>query len=217
MARPSNIRAASSVALVLAAVAGFLDAVGYLTLRHLFTAHMTGNASKLGVLAARGDPTLVPALALAPLLFVVGIAGGTLLVDRGRAWMTLAGESLLVAVYMTVGSVVAHSVVDVDVLVAVATLALGLQTAALTHVGDETTRTTYLSGMLTRLAQGLARGAERGRLALLASLWLVYVAGAALGAYTLSGVGMPCLALPLAVLVLLTVAAFVRPPMLTGS
>lgn len=159
------------LAVVLAAVAGFVDVVGYLTLHHLFTAHMTGNTSKLGVALGHGNLNTALPLAVAPPLFVAGIAAGTL-----------------------------------------AIVALGLQTAALTEIHGATVRTSYVSGVLTHLAQGIARrgrAASGGpdRLRLLGAIWIAYVVGATGAAYTLRQLAIWCLAIPVAVL-LVAAAAF---------
>jgi uncharacterized membrane protein YoaK (UPF0700 family) len=215
MTRNRNLVLAESLAITLAAVAGFIDAVGYLTLHHLFTAHMTGNASKLGIAFAHGNMAGAAALAFAPLFFVCGIAAGAVLVDRGRTWAAFALQTLLVAVYMLYGSRVIHDGTVPDhslggfyVLLGIATLALGLQTAAFTDIDGNTTRTTYLSGMLTRLGQGLVQGAARRRLLLFVGLWLAYVGGATFGGYGLGVSGAWCLAVPLAVLVGVTGVSF---------
>lgn len=208
-----NTALKSRLAVVLAAVAGFVDVVGYLTLHHLFTAHMTGNTSKLGVALGHGDlPAALP-LAVAPLLFVCGIAAGTALLDAGLRWGALGLQALLVAAYMAYGStvvrhgtVVGHSISGFYVLATLATVSLGLQTAALTEIEGATVRTSYVSGVLTHLAQaavrrltGAAGRPQRARL--LAAIWLAYVAGATLGSFGLHEVSLWCLALPLAALV----------------
>jgi uncharacterized membrane protein YoaK (UPF0700 family) len=206
MGRTGNI-GRETTAVALAASAGFVDAVGYLTLHHLFTAHMTGNASKLGIAIADGRLGAVLALAAAPLLFVAGVAAGAFLVDLGRTPLVFALQALLVAFFMGYGAdvvhhgtVADHSVTGFYPLAAAATIGLGLQTAGLTEVDGETTRTTYLSGMLTRLGQGLVRRNAVRRLALLAALWIAYVGGAALGAYGLGAAGVWCLSAPLVIL-----------------
>lgn len=203
------------LALVLAGVAGFLDAVGYLTLHHVFVAHMTGNASKLGVALAHGHVTAGAPLALVPLVFVAAVAAGTALLDARAPYLVLAGEAVLVAAFMGYGStVIRHGTIPRGtgsafyVLLAVAVAALGFQTAALTSIDGETVRTTYVSGMLTRLGQSLVR--RTGRRAFLASIWVCYAGGALGGAAALRGLSLWCLAIPLGVLVAATVLAASR-------
>lgn len=203
------------LALALAAVAGFVDVVGYLTLHHLFTAHMTGNTSKLGVALGHGDLSAALPLAVVPFLFMAGIASGTVLVDAGRRWAALALQAALVAAYMAYGSTVVrhgtvpdHTASGFYALAALATVALGLQTAALTEVQGATVRTSYISGVLTNIAQaGVRRLAGRGGrdrpLRLLALLCVVYLAGATLGSYTLAHLRLWSLAIPLGALAVL--------------
>jgi uncharacterized membrane protein YoaK (UPF0700 family) len=212
--RRNTDRPKIALAVALASTAGFMDAAGYLLLHHLFTAHMTGNTSKLGVALAHGDLARAAPLALAPALFVVGIALGTVAVDRGHAWAAIAGEAALVAAFMGYGSTVVHGdtgparlLSAFYVLAALATVALGLQTAALTEINGSTVRTSYISGVLTNLAQGaVRRGRDDRPLRLLLAIALLYLAGATLGAYTLGLFSVWCLAIPLGVLV---AAAFV--------
>jgi uncharacterized membrane protein YoaK (UPF0700 family) len=202
------------LALTLAAVAGFADVVGYLTLHHLFTAHMTGNASKLGVALGHGDLASAVPLAVAPLLFVVGIAIGTVLLDDCSRRLVLLLEAALVAAYMAYGSTVihhgtvrGHSLSGFYVLAVLATVALGMQSAALTEIDDATVRTTYVSGILTHLGQsavrrlrGAAKKTPQQRLWFLAALWAFYIVGATAGSYALAHLDLWCLAFPLAAL-----------------
>jgi len=205
--RSRNTDAAERLALVLAAVAGFVDVVGYLTLHHLFTAHMTGNTSKLGVALGRGHLSAALPLAVAPLLFVAGIAAGTLLHDRGYRRTILVVQAALIAAYMGYGSTVihhgtvpGHTARGFYALAVLAIVALGLQTAALTEIQGATVRTSYVSGVLTHLAQGVARrGRASGgphRLLLLTAIWVAYLAGATCAGYTLRHLAIWCLAIP---------------------
>jgi uncharacterized membrane protein YoaK (UPF0700 family) len=214
----SNVLAEKSAAVALACVAGFLDVVGYLTLAHLFTAHMTGNTSKLGAALGHGDLGAALPLALAPPLFAAGVAAGTVLVDTRRAKSPLLLEAALVTAFMTVGGLAGRDGDTVSspypyyVLEACATLALGLQTAALTDVGGTTIRTSYVSGVLTNLTQGAVRRLrgrdDRKPLALLATILFLYLAGATAGALSLRTLSFWCLAFPLAALL---AVAWARP------
>jgi uncharacterized membrane protein YoaK (UPF0700 family) len=211
--RPPNL------ALALAGVAGFVDAVGFLTLRHLFVAHMTGNASKLGVALARGRLGDALPLVLAPLLYVAGIAAGTVLVDHRARGLALAAQAVLVAGYMGYGSTVIHGEagpghgrIAFYVLEVLAVLAFGLQTAALTEVSGTTARTTYVSGPLTNLTvtavhRLTGRPAQQFSLRLLVGVWLAYVVFATAGAFTLRELSVWCLAFPTAALLALALAS----------
>jgi uncharacterized membrane protein YoaK (UPF0700 family) len=216
--RTPNTLAATELAVLLAAVAGFVDVVGYLTLHHLFTAHMTGNTSKLGVALGRGNLGAALPLAVAPPLFVAGIAVGTLLHDRGFRRTVLVVQAALVAAYMAYGSTIirhgtvpGHTASGFYVLAALAIVALGLQTAALTEIHGATVRTSYVSGVLTHLAQGIVRRGRTAsggphRLRLLTAIWVAYLVGATGAGYTLRHLAVWCLAIPVGVL--LAAAAF---------
>lgn len=202
------------LALELAGIAGFVDVVGYLTLHHLFTAHLTGNASKLGVALGQGHLADAGPLAAVPVLFALGVALGTVAADAGRAWLALAAQFALVAAFMGYGSTVVHhgagpaeTSASFYALAALATVSLGLQTAALTRIDGSTVRTSYVSGTITRLAQSLVRRDGDAPLALLAAIPFLYLAGATLGAWTLGRVGVWCLGVPLGALALGCVVA----------
>ncbi len=209
------------VAPVLAVVAGFVDAVGYLSL-DLFTAHMSGNSARLGVYVAGHafGKALVAAFAVA--IFAASIVLGTLLMElatragrRAPEVLVLLAQALLLASFTIVGEVVAvHGRIPRQpsgrffALVACVVAAMGLQTSSLQRVSGRTIRTTFVSGMLTTLADtvvavGVARFGARDpdapsyvtdelritggskdvlRIALITTLWLAYAGGAISGA-----------------------------------
>jgi uncharacterized membrane protein YoaK (UPF0700 family) len=209
----------AGLALLLAGVAGFADAVGYLTLHQIFTAHMTGNTTKLGIALGDGSISAAYPLAAAVLGFVAGVGAGTLIVDGGRRRAALLAEAALIAAFMVYGATVLHHGHAPDhaagfyVLLSLLTMGLGIQSATLTRVGGATVRTSYISGVLTNLGQAGARrlrgrpsGQEQTGLLLL--LCLCYLAAATAGAFGLSHLGIWCLAAPAGVL--LVAAAFDR-------
>ncbi|MDQ2798913.1 MAG: DUF1275 domain-containing protein [Armatimonadota bacterium] len=137
---------------------------------------------------------------------------------RSPSALTLGLEAVLLLVFMAWGSremvngsIPAAPAVRFYGLTALLPLAMGLQNAALRRVGGKTVRTTYVTGMLTNLAEEIVArlfekrdGAERqgqptqSPLALLAGLWNGYVAGALLGSLLESRWALWALALPLA-------------------
>jgi uncharacterized membrane protein YoaK (UPF0700 family) len=217
---PRNTHWTRALALLLAAIAGFTDVVGYLILHQVFTAHMTGNTSKLGIALGTADAWAALPLAAAVGLFVVGVGAGTLACDRGRRWYALLGQAVLLAAFTVLaasavrhGSVPDHTLGGFYALLGLATVALGIQTAALTHIDATTVRTSYISGILTNLAQAGARRlaghpSENARPLLWAALCLGYLGGATLAGRGMQSSGVWCLSGPAGLLV--TVAALDR-------
>jgi uncharacterized membrane protein YoaK (UPF0700 family) len=222
------------VALVLAAVAGGVDAIGYLTLNGLFTAHMSGNSVTLGVHLGQGawDAALHRGVPIA--LFLVGMVFGALLLETGdklhmrsRIANMLGLESLLLVAYMVVagqslrnGVVHAGSPAALYGLVALLTVAMGLQTSALRRVGTQSVRTTFITGTLNNLVEeglglflqqrraedgqpGLDDGPRHngGQVLLLAGVWSSYLAGAIVGSVTDGAWATTSLLIPVGLLV----------------
>ncbi|HEX6761589.1 MAG TPA: YoaK family protein [Gaiellaceae bacterium] len=229
-----------ALAVWLASVAGFVDAIGYLVLHQLFVAHMTGNTNQLGQRLGRGELAAAVPVVAAVLAFVASITAFTLVLEtavRGRLRSPAAAafvlEAGLVVVFMLVGAGALRGGVLPDrgpafyVCLVSAIAAMGAQTAAVTKWGARSVRTTYISGMLTRLGQesalliagcrpgpsyvhdrlglGTRREALGGAAAYL-SLWLAFVGGGTLGAFALGRVELWSLVAPATAL--LAAAAF---------
>jgi uncharacterized membrane protein YoaK (UPF0700 family) len=155
------------IAPALAAVAGFVDAVGYITLRGLFVAHMSGNSVKFGVRAGQGNLAAAAPAGVAVVLFVLGVALGTAIAELaarrriGPIAATVLGlQAVLIAVFMLYGRTLihshqlrGHSLSGFYVLAALAIVSMGLQTSALRQLGGRTISTTYVTGLLTSLTQ----------------------------------------------------------------
>jgi uncharacterized membrane protein YoaK (UPF0700 family) len=228
------------LALALAWVAGSVDAIGYLTLAGLFTAHMSGNSARLGVRLGQGDLSTAVPLVVAVALFVLGVALGATIGELAarRRVESVAAVLLLVQAALLAGflafaetalretAVTRWSGVDFYVPAALAILSMGVQLTVLQQVAGVTVRTTYVSGLLTRFAQesvewllalrgGRRRLAARARALLLISLWFAYAAGATVGALADGRWGAWALVMPLALL-LLGVALDVRKPLRSG-
>jgi uncharacterized membrane protein YoaK (UPF0700 family) len=221
---------------VLGVVAGFGDAVGFLVLFGVFTAHMSGNTTHFGVSLAEGEWTDAVVRFFPIPMFVLAIALGTAAIEvarrRGvtRAWLTplflAEAAALLVFLGLTAW------VLDTDrlrpanvwffVLAGLLTLAMGLQTAALRRVGGLTVHTTYISGMLTQVAVGAVgwafdrrdgravRGDPDGGAAhtwLALAVWACFATGAVLGAIAHRAVDEWALVLPIGALLVLAVVS----------
>jgi uncharacterized membrane protein YoaK (UPF0700 family) len=196
------------LALAAAALAGFVDAAGFLSANSYFVSFMSGNTTRLGVdLVTAPAAALVPALLIAG--FVTGVFGGALLAARAgprRKVAVLALVTLLLTGAALAGSLAHHAA-----MLALLVLAMGALNNTFQRDGEVSVGLTYMTGALVRFAQGLAArltgtGGEGWHNWLL--LWVGLAAGAVLGAYAL--LGWPDLALWLAAGWALTLALFAR-------
>ncbi|WP_432824366.1 DUF1275 family protein [Dactylosporangium sp. CA-092794] len=140
---------------ILALAAGYVDGLALLYLGGIFASVVTGNLVLVGVAAAT-DPHHVTGAAVRAALAVAAYTATVLLARRLPPGRCLLAE-LLALCTLCGGWAVAdhdpHGLVQLPLLT-LATIALGLQAAA---GRDSDQPTAYLTGSLTRLAQGRAR------------------------------------------------------------
>jgi uncharacterized membrane protein YoaK (UPF0700 family) len=192
----TGVAARPRVAITLAAIGGWVDAVGFLVLFGLFTAHLSGNTARLGVELGQGDAGLALTYAVPIVVFFCGVVAGIAYLghrepDSRRLGPLLGAELTLLVLYLGVGTAL-RDAGDLTArsgayyaLAVLAVAAMGLQTAALRHVAGVQVHTTFITGMVTNLAEevvGVARhdpGApQRAR-----------VHGGLVGAYIIGAVG----------------------------
>jgi uncharacterized membrane protein YoaK (UPF0700 family) len=171
------------LACVLTALAGYVDAIGFLHLGGLFVAFMSGNSTRLGVSLAEGHwSNAAEAIGLIA-LFATGAACGSLIVLRpgaNRQPQVLLAEASLLAV-----SALCYAVGLSNAAVAAMVLAMGLENAVFQVDGGGGLGLTYITGALVKvgqlLASALTGGARWGWLPHLL-LWAALVMGSLCGA-----------------------------------
>ena len=141
---------------LLAWAAGIVDAVSYLGLGRVFTAMMTGNTVLLALAIGQGESMAILRSALALAGFSVGAATGAFIVSRGRSrdeWppsvtAAFAFEALLLAGFTAVWHVAGSTLTTgtTNLLIVLSGLAMGVQAAAVRHLGIPGVATTYLTG-----------------------------------------------------------------------
>ncbi|HWN90761.1 MAG TPA: YoaK family protein, partial [Verrucomicrobiae bacterium] len=146
---------------LLAWAAGIVDAVSYLGLGRVFTAMMTGNTVLLALAIGQGESMAILRSALALAGFSVGAATGAFIVSRGRSrdeWppsvtAAFAFEAVLLAGFTAVWHVAGSTLTTgtTNLLIVLSGLAMGVQAAAVRHLGIPGVATTYLTGTLTSL------------------------------------------------------------------
>jgi uncharacterized membrane protein YoaK (UPF0700 family) len=158
----------SAVALLLTFVAGSVDVIGFMTLHHVFTAHVTGTTAHLGIDIASHQWREAVIAATVIAAFVFGSVAGRVIIEIGAqarfrriASFTLAIEALLLVFFVIeTGSsgdpYTGNSIAAVCLLLGALGCAMGLQTATLTRIGPLTIHTTFVTGMLNKLAQLLS-------------------------------------------------------------
>jgi len=172
-----------ALACALSALAGYVDAIGFLHLGGLFVSFMSGNSTRMGVSLAQGQwLSAAEAFGLIA-LFVIGAAAGSLIV-RGRGadrqpWLLLA-EALLLA-----AAALCYAFGLSNVAVAAIVLAMGLENAVFQINGGAGLGLTYVTGALVKVGQLAAAaltGGERWGWAPNLLLWAAMVTGSLCGA-----------------------------------
>jgi len=145
--------------------AGFVDAVGWLLLFRLFTAHMSGNTVAAGIRLARGQWSRALFHGFPIPCFFVGVVSGAALSEwliRKRHpsvfFPSLALEGILLLILALGARAGLLQRVDTPLFYlmgALPALAMGLQNATIRYVGKLTVRTTFITGILTGCAEAL--------------------------------------------------------------
>jgi len=220
--------APAPLAYLLAPVAGFVDAVGFITLAGIFVANMSGNTVRFAVDVGEGEWSDALTRGVPILLFVVGVAfaiGVVSAIGRRITSSTLTPllvvETVLIAGFMLVGTLVydgrlsTASSAQFYVLIPFAVVAMAIQTVTLRRVAGVPVQTAYVTSMLAFVGEeaveavagrGTPRGVEaRRRIKIHGGVWLAYLAGGGVGAFLAHKAEYMALAVPLAVLAIVLV------------
>jgi uncharacterized membrane protein YoaK (UPF0700 family) len=195
------------LAVVLAALAGMVDAIGYIRLQHLFVSFMSGNSTQFAVEAGSGRFAEAEPILVLIAVFVVGAAGGHLLAHA-------TGRRHLSAVLAMVAALLALSALF-DTAPLPMVFAMGALNAAMHRAGDVSVSLTYVTGTLVKFGQGLG-DAVTGRAngwvwAEQALPWIGLIAGGLLAVAVKQRVGAAVDWLPVAMSAALFLVSLVIP------
>ena len=219
--RRLHIDTKAMVALLLTFSAGCVDVIGYLALYHAFTAHMTGETVHLAhnIFQERWFQVIKAGGVIAA--FLAGSIAGRVVIEFGarRRIRSIASATLLAEAALIAGVIplaarphISHSL-GLGLLAMLA-FAMGLQTATLTRIGSLTVHTTFVTGMLNKLAQLLSQAVfltydnSRGKnetdhrrrvlreARFITSIWLLYWMGAVTGVWLDTSWGLRSLVVP---------------------
>lgn len=169
-------------AMCLSALAGFVDAAGFVLTGGLFVSFMSGNSTWLAVTLASGSALALKAGALI-LTFLTGVVAGALL----AAWRPHRRKCLVLGLCV---AALLLSAATIDLKAGIAgPLLLAFAMGSLNNVflrdGEVSIGVTYMTGTLVRAGQriaGAVRGEEPSDWLHYLGLWASLVAGAIAGA-----------------------------------
>lgn len=157
-----------AIAVILAWVAGFVDAAGFITLSHVFTSHMSGNTIATGAHLGAGEwKPILHRLFPIP-VFVAGVFIGSLMGAMARHLgfrrqfaPSFTLESLLLVAFVGLGLLLKTGTHPLSApraypFVGLLAAAMGLQNATLRRAGGIVVRTTFITGMLVNMAEQAA-------------------------------------------------------------
>jgi uncharacterized membrane protein YoaK (UPF0700 family) len=181
------------MAIILAMLAGHVDAVGFMSSGGFFLSFMSGNSTRLSIGIAERAPYvgLVAALLLS---FVIGVASGSMIGRRGiltskrRQAMILA----IMAIFLFAAPLVAELGLLAIALCLVA-FCMGAENTLFERDGTVSFGLTYMTGALVKVGQGLATllsGGEKLEWLPFLMLWLGLIGGAVIGASLFAYFGM---------------------------
>jgi uncharacterized membrane protein YoaK (UPF0700 family) len=185
---------------LLTAIAGWVDAQGFLALKGVFVSFMSGNTTLLGVFAAQENWGQARPVALVIGLFLAGGFLGAVLsgaVGRRGIQAVLLLEAAILAAALAVA--VGFGATAAAVILA---LAMGVQNAAVVATGPVKAGATYVTGTLVSagLELGKLAGGTGSRKVLAGHLttWAALFAGVAAGALADRAFGISALVVPCA-------------------
>ena len=184
-------RPAHLLAFALAALAGFVDALGFLKAGGLFVSFMSGNSTRLAVgLEAQSGVALLAALLIGS--FVGGVIAGSLVSAAVPERQRKAAVLAVVALTLTAAAASRYALGGTIVVAAMAA-AMGCANTVFQREGEVSIGVTYMTGTLVKLGQRIAdalRGGDRLGWAAYLLLWTSLIAGAVAGAASYMRIGL---------------------------
>jgi uncharacterized membrane protein YoaK (UPF0700 family) len=182
-----------ALAVGLSALAGFVDAIGFIKLGGFFVSFMSGNSTRLAVGLAQHSSQASIAAGLV-ITFIVGVILGSL---TGRRAGHHRRPTVLVLVGVLLAAAASLNFFEFERggIIAMG-LAMGAENAVFEEDGEARIGLTYMTGTLVKLGQhlaGMLLGGDRTAGISYFALWLGLVAGAVAGASIYPALGLNAL------------------------
>lgn len=152
------------VSVLLTWIAGFVDAVGFIALGHIYTANMSGNSIALGIQSFHHNWPEALIRFWPVITYVAGLLLCRVLLEFGArrnirriATVTLALEILLLALVCFARPQATAITLPAAASIGILALAMGIQNGTLTHFSFITVHTGFVTGTLVKMAEEFAR------------------------------------------------------------
>ncbi len=187
----ASVKAQERLAITLTFIAGYVDAYGYMTYA-TYLSFMSGNTTQSGYKMGEGKFADAMPFLTAILLFVIGVAVGTLISSsdqyqsRRKIFGIIASLLSLIIVMTQLGEI------NPFIHIAILCFAMGIMNTAINQVGTQLVSLTFVTGTLSRIASHIAWGIKQTpllmaqgswdshwrRAAMLARVWSSFLIGA---------------------------------------
>jgi uncharacterized membrane protein YoaK (UPF0700 family) len=177
-------------AALLAGLAGYVDAMGFLGMGGFFVSFMSGNSTRLGVGLAQGAGAVALTAGGLIAAFLMGVVAGSLGGRRLPVRRRAQGVLLFVALLLLLAAAMPGRGVPTMALLAAA---MGAENTIFERDREVSIGVTYMTGTLVRLGQGIAGalvGGPRLGWARPLMLWAGLVAGTIAGGTAFAALGL---------------------------
>jgi len=205
-----NDKQLQALTVALSALAGFVDALGFITLGGVFVSFMSGNSTRFAVETADASWRTAALIGGIVVLFVIGVILGGVIAELGDRDRRTRKTAVLVAVavLLAIGSL---SAIPgwIPVTVTAMTLAMGVENSVFRRKGETTVALTYMTGALVKIGHEIASaifGGPRWDWLPYLGRWGGLVMGGLLGAFAHHLFGLHALWIATAVTAALAVA-----------
>lgn len=206
------VRRTIGLATALSALAGYIDAIGFISLGGFFVSFMTGNTTRLGIEIARGNLAGIAVAGGVIGGFVGGVVLSALIAKAAGRWRRVA-----VLVWVTIclaAAAVFDSRHDLMPSVGALVMAMAASNAVFQRNGEVTIGVTYMTGTLVKMGQQIANaltGGPKFTWARNFMLWAGLALGAVAGAAAYDSMGSRAIWLAAGASALLALASLALP------
>ena len=144
----------------LSALAGYIDAIGFISLGGFFVSFMTGNTTRLGIEIARGNLAGVAIAGGVLATFLGGVIAGALIAKAAGRWRRGAVLGWVTLCLATAAAFDARG--DLAVSTGALIAAMAAANSVFQRNGEVTIGVTYMTGTLVKMGQQIANALTGG-------------------------------------------------------